>query len=557
MEIAYNDELEDEFKTHSDDFDYFGESLHDISKLTQELQNIKNAHRNTVMRNADVPLKNEKLFKAEQQDVQLVFDENWKAENDRGNEESMDSIWEFWNFAMEMMMIIAEEVMSKVHSVYFYIMEMVAYFCTLIDDGIAYLWPDNLDFSTIKTTLSWMLGNGLDAVSPIVTSFANFFECDIWAFSKCFVEYFVSLAEMVGNQLNAFLVYTLDILPNWPSAVGELIVSLGYDDLDVFESVQKYCSYGLVTLNDISDSGKDSLLAFYDVICSLQVSFDFSSVSGSVCRFCHDAIRVALSVLQYLTNAMDSVYHSQLVLILKEEVMEPIHNYCLDLYNQFVCPLVQCLTNVFTGVLKSLSKFMNVASGVVSRYTLNVKKANDRLMKTVLDLIHKLYDFVHRCHSRECLSSVLIDFIQGEHFFCKLTWIVVYLILALTFLYGSYVSNRVTVMFCFFLVKSIMKGILTLLYIIFKHKKSQKGKSKLVDCGGCCDFDQFNVRLSDCEYNELMEASVRKVEQLRKIMELENELEEMKAKNLAASCEMYLKQGELNELVAFVNTDEL
>ena len=363
--------------------------------------------------------------------------------------------------------------------------------------------------------------------------------------------------DFVVNKANPFLVYIRDLLVDLSSATGSERVSYSVLDYGIgffgnvvqvvkglIDSVSglEWFSQGLVLLHESLDVVAFFFQSFCDLINSDHISLNMAFVKGILYSFSQDALAASLGVMAFLSNSLELVYNSELVSILKEEITEPVYSLLFDVYNQYIYP-VQYLVEKHC---QFLSSFGNGVSSGLSKYLLKVKRANDKMVDVLSGLILKVSDFVQMCGTKECLLATANSFLQDPKFYYRLFWLIVYLILALSLIYFSYISNKVTILFILSLVKIIVKWIVSLLSLLFQTgKEIRKAKPKMVEHGSSVAFNEFTVRIKESDYTELMEASERKVRQMRKILELENELEEMKLKNMVSFCEMYQKQAEL------------
>ena len=562
------------FEEYADDFDFISEYHHEIAKLEKELQNNKKLGR-IVGKTDDKRREVGRNLDSDQHDMEEYHRSLERISVDKSEANDADSdtlvhIKVLWDFIVEKIDTIAGEFNIKAKEVSRFVMEVFdqLYSSTLGVDTVGLTLSDSFQFPGITVVWERVVEFGNECTSTVGAGLSCFMECDSvqWIF-EYFIACMVILKEGVVNMAESILIFIGDLPGNMPSFIsGDRVSSeAGFLEISHMTSyVGNFLDYSMDIVGSIIQAVKgitdvvpdleyfdqglamflellDDVTRFFsEFICSIPLRFDLPCVRDILHSFCHDAVTAILRLVQFVLNFIESVFNSELVTILKEEITEPMFAECLAVYYHYIYPGFQYFTDLVGG-------FSHGLSSLVSKYLWIVNRASDKMVTVVSGLIHKVSDFFYRCGTKECLLSAAKSFLQDPNFYCTLFWLIVYLILVLSFTYWSYISNKVTVLFCLFLLKVIFKCMANLLYLVFQTCiKSHKAKPKLVDIGVHCSFDGNNVRIKESDYTELIEASEKKVEQMRRIRELENELEELKLQNMVGFCEMYHKQAELN-----------
>ena len=256
-------------------------------------------------------------------------------------------------------------------------------------------------------------------------------------------------------------------------------------------------------------------------------------------------VAFVLDVPYSVSHFIQSVYESELMVIVREEINEPIWSLFQEVYHSCMHTLLDYFPALQFHSMFSVGR--NVFD-VMSRYLFKFKKVYDKIFSTMLLVAEKISQFIQECGNKECMQSVVLNYLQDEHIHYKLLWVVVYMIITLFLLYSSYVSNKAIMFSCVYVIKFAVQAVSSLLgYIFHKCKNSLNSKSEMAETGSYCAFDENKVNISEDKYNAVTETSERKVNQLRRIMKLENKLEELKGRNMVDFLEISQKRAELTE----------
>ena len=341
-----------------------------------------------------------------------------EAEVNDPSSDILTYIEDMWDFIVEKNDMMTEELSSEVNKISLYIMDIFAQVhSTLAADDFGFAWIAGYDFSEISIFFNGLLENGMEAIATVKTALEDCIEYDSQWIPQYLIENLMALKEYVVNKAYLFFVFP-DNLPFDMSYAKSLVYSF-YDDTMV----------AFIKLTDL-----------------------FFTYTGSVCN-------------------------TELVTILRQETTEPMLTPLFYVYDHYISHVVQCVIDIQYHILSEISDGL---SSVYVEYLPKVKKASDNMTNGLLIPIRMVSGFVQRCNIKEYLLSVAKSFLQDPKFWCLLIWVIVYLILALSLLYYSYICCKVTMLFSLFLMKVAMKCIAFFFTTVLQVLK---GKPKLLESG--------------------------------------------------------------------------
>ena len=286
----------------------------------------------------------------------------------------------------------------------------------------------------------------------------------------------------------------------------------------------------------------------YSWVYSLEINLEFTSITILFTDVVTTGTVLVCNLSEILSDLVLSVYESEFVYIIREEITDPISGFVLKLYDLHISPMFSYLDGL--NLSSWVPLFTNM-SDVISKGIQTVQMIQERSVAISFKLLENVDTFVNNCSTKECILSAAADYFQDEKVFFKVIWYIMYIHLALCLLYCTYLSNKLSILVVLNLSKNIVGLVSKILRLFFKHcTKTEKAKSEKVNQSTKCELHQYEVNIPEEEYKDLVAVSNRRLHQLRTIAELQNELQELQAENMVRIAEMCLKQGQVDELEA-------